>query len=364
MRKFLSYILPGIVVALALIPFIDIYIMPPPHKYWPYFMAIVGFLGMYILFLKTNIIIKLISVLVFVNCFFSAAPYMSFNQYVSVLACCYFYIGLTRMEYWGPMFNVLKTLLIFNSLLIAIQLVGHDSLFNFGLDRIASYGVVGHHMQMGSFSVVLASCLSIVSPWFFLFPVIVGIICNSAWTLLCAYIGITLTAQSKIVRIAAIIILIIGAVICVRGEKFHQAFSQQTGRIVVWKKSLEMLNDRPVFGWGPGSYKYIFPALSNLRSFPWKTAHNDFVQIAFELGYVMFAYFIMGWFWVLFKAIRIKQWAFLAGFLVISIDMLVHFPMRMIQCVPIMIVFLAYYDSALCKEIQPFRTRANNSSRN
>ncbi|MCK5581958.1 MAG: hypothetical protein KAJ18_11880, partial [Candidatus Omnitrophica bacterium] len=130
------------------------------------------------------------------------------------------------MDSWKPMFVVFKSLLILNSMLLILQFSGNDQLLNHGLDHISSYGVVGQHMQMGSFSIVLAACLSIIHPAFFIFPVVVGILCNSVWTIFCAFAGIIITAKSNYVRIAAVPILIIAMIICIKSNKIEQALSK------------------------------------------------------------------------------------------------------------------------------------------
>jgi len=198
---------------------------------------------------------------------------------------------------------------------------------------------------------VVGIVLSIIHPAFFLFPVVVSLITNSTWTLFCAGVGLWIRAKSKLVKLISLIVLIGAVAMCIKTGKIHAGLSQHSGRLIVWEKSIQILNERPLQGWGPGSYKYIFPALSEMTSIPWRTAHNDWIQIAFELGYILFAFIVIGWGWVLVRAVRVKQWAFLAGFLVISLDMMVHFPVRMIQCVPLIIAFIAHYNIPLSRKI-------------
>jgi len=293
MRKFLSYLLPFITACFALVPMIQFVLFPPYFEYWPMMIAVAGFLGVLILFINTNIFIKAISISTFVICFFGSSPYVCFNQYVSIMVCCYFYIGLTRMSSWKPMFVVLKSLLIIHSIFLIVQIAGHDQLLNFDLKALATYGIVGQHMQMGSFSIVLAACLSIISPLFFLWPVVVGLITKSTWTLLCAGVALFIRSRSKWLRFIAILVLIGAVVMCIKTGKIQAGLSDSSGRLMVWQKSIEILNQRPLQGWGPGMYKYIFPVLSEMTGVPWKTAHNDFIQFAFELGYILFGFLIL-----------------------------------------------------------------------
>ena len=347
-KKILSHTLPLIVAYCVLIPPIDFRI-PAPYEHWHLTIAIVCMLGIRILFIRTNIIIKIIPMACLLSCFFSSIPTLSYNAYISIVACCYLYIGLTRMDSWEPMFNVLKSILIFNCILLGMQLTGNDNLINFGLDTVRNYGLVGHKMQFGSFSVILASLLGIISPLFFLFPLFVGIVCKTTWTLVCAGVGFWCFSKTKLFKIFAIIVLIAAIVMGIKTDKIQMNFNKIDGRRATWTRSIEMANEEPLTGWGPGTYKVMFPALADLTytKVPWKTAHNDWVQLAFELGYILFTGIIIIWLFLLRKIIRSKNKALFAGFIVISLNMVAHFPTRMIQCVPLIITFFAYYDGML-----------------
>ncbi len=345
-RNILSYVLPLVVAFFTLIPPIMFRIPAPQGEYWPLLMACAGLAGIRILFIHTSIIVKIVAVTSFVSCFFSGIPYISFNAYPSIVFCCYLFILLTRMDSWKPMFTMIKAILCLNMIFLAMQLMGEDRLLNFGLERVACWGVIGHHMQAGSFSVVLAAVLGVLHPIFWLFPIFVGIICKSAWTVLCAGVAFLLVSKSKVVRLLALGCAVGFVIICITGGKIQQGLSPEMGRLMIWKRSVQLLNERPWTGWGPASYKVVFPALSEIKGIPWKTAHNDPVQLAFELGYPLCALFALLWimiFFVLWDLRGSKNGRYLwVGYLVISLDSLIHFPSRMIQCVPLIIVLLAY----------------------
>jgi tetratricopeptide (TPR) repeat protein len=62
-------------------------------------------------------------------------------------------------------------------------------------------------------------------------------------------------------------------------------------RLMLWRNSLEILRDFPIFGVGLGCWPEIFP---KYRSAPWgegyfREAHNDYAQFAVETGVVGFA---------------------------------------------------------------------------
>ncbi len=354
MPKILSYILPLIAAFFALIPPIDFKIEEPNKDVWPLMIVCTAFLGIRILFIRTNIIVKAIPVLALLNCFLSGIPFVSFNAYVSVVACCYFYIGLTMMDSWRPMFEMAKTLLILNGILLAMQILGHDSMLNFGRQTIEGYGVVGQHMQMGSFALVLAAFLGIINPLFYVFPLIAAIICNSSWTLFCA--AVALAVGFGIRRPRLLLALMAAALACflfmaIKTGKFAANTDESNGRSTVWAQTIKLSNDRPLRGWGISTYQHAGPVFVQVRGLPWKQAHNDFIQLDFELGHPLFLLAVIAWGWIIALLIRNLNRPgainLLIGIVAISLDMIVHFPLRIIQCVPLLICFFAYLDKKI-----------------
>jgi len=349
MKKTLSYTIPLIAGFFACVPFIY-FKLTPPLSWWPLIITCAGCAGMYLLFMEINPIIKGVSLLSFISCFFSNVPYLSFNAYVAIVFCCYFYIGAIKMKSWGPTFRMLKAVLVLNLLLIAAQFFSHDQLLNFGLTEITQFGVVGHHMQEASFIVIVSAFLIQLHPGFLIIPVFVALFCNSTWSVLCIAIGTWIYFPSKVWRRIAFLIFIGFVVMGVITHKFEANWSVQHyhGRMSIWKRTIELTNERALPGWGLGTYKVIFPIKSGLPDTPVKTAHNDWLQMLFEIGYPLFILFVgvnITTFLRLLNQYRedkIKYSRVLAGYSIIVVDMMVHFPMRMIQTVLLMLLFLAY----------------------
>jgi O-antigen ligase len=64
-----------------------------------------------------------------------------------------------------------------------------------------------------------------------------------------------------------------------------------TGRIAIVKDSLKMLRDRPLLGWGLGTFPVAYPAYRSFFTNFWvNEAHNDFVQTLVETGIVGFVF--------------------------------------------------------------------------
>ena len=101
MRKF---ILALPIIFLALCPPVEVLHFSPIWHYvlathiWIWFILIGGFFGFYTLFLDINKWLKAISLYLFVSCFFSSAPYLSFISYIIFVLCLYYYIAYAISE--------------------------------------------------------------------------------------------------------------------------------------------------------------------------------------------------------------------------------------------------------------------------
>jgi len=348
-KKILSYVIPLFAGFFACVPFIDFRLVAPP-QWWPMVLTLTGLAGMYILFLNVTFVVKGVALLGLISCFFSKVPHLSFNAYFSVVACCYFYIGATHMESWGPTFKMLKALLLLNGGLIIAQFFTHDQMLNFGLDKISTFGVVGQHMQEASFLVVLSALLIQIHPAFFIIPIIAAFFCNSTWALCCAAVGVWVYFPSKKWRIIATC-LAVGVVIMGAVTHKFEANLAEANRLHAWKRSVEILNEYPWTGWGPGTFKVIFPLKSEINSIPWKTLHNCWLQLAFEVGYPMFLMLcfivIVVYVYIIYQQKKYDRKGLLAGVSMVACNMLVHFPTRMIQSVLLIMLLLAYCDLTL-----------------
>lgn len=74
------------------------------------------------------------------------------------------------------------------------------------------------------------------------------------------------------------------------------------GRIALWRDSMKMIRDYPLFGVGLGGWPALFP---HYRTAPWfplvyREAHNDYVQLAAETGLLG----VMLVAWIVFRIVR------------------------------------------------------------
>lgn len=327
-----------------LIPPIN-FALPAPDANWPFFILLVAFAGIHLCFLKVHAIVKFISVAMFISCFFSTGPYLSFNQYFTIVICCYLYYACTFIKDWTPVFRTALAVLGLNVILFCFQMQLLDKMLNFGHEKVLIFGSIGHHMQAGSFSVMLTALLVQISPWFLVVPILTGIFCNSVWAILCGVIGIGLWFRPPKKYWVGIlgVCLLIGFVTGKIAENTHQT----NGRSLVWAKTIELTNKKPLTGYGPGMYKVLFHPMSGIKAFNWKTAHNCWLQMAFEIGWPL-TILLWGAYLILLAYLwYIKERALLIGAVLIGMDMFVHFPTRQLQCVPLFILFFAYCEYKL-----------------
>lgn len=312
--KIHSYIVAVLIAFFALIPPIIIIIPNPSFNIWVMMVVISGFLGFLTLFLNTNIFIKILSIGGFINCFFSCVPHECFTSYVSLLVCCYFYILCSKVKNWNLIYKTVLCIVIYNLFFMTMQFFGKDSLLNFSMGKnIVEHGILGSRMELESFLLI---CLVLL------------LAIKGSWKIM-ALMGLSLIIMLCIYKDSPVPIL-------------HNPLNS---RIPVWLATIKLSNQHPFMGWGIGSYKFMFFPLSGLHTFPWKQAHNDFLQILFETGYTGLAVMlsIVG---VLIYKLR-KNITLLIGLGLICVDMSIHFPFRVGNTVLILICFLAYCETKI-----------------
>lgn len=341
-----------LLVALSLIPPIEFVLKNPQDNAWLWMVVIAGFFGVFTLFIKTNFFVRFIALAGFINCFFSVSPYMSFTSYCSLILCCYFYICCTRIEDWKLVFKAAQSILILNAILLVMEFFGHDTLMDWGQNYISNFGVLGHHMQMASFAMIITSLLLSFNKINIIFALAAALLCHSSWTYLCVGVGIFVYSLHKNLEASILIFLTLLSIFFfwdLQNHKITENLNKHSGRVIIWEKSFSLANKRPWMGWGIGTYKDVFFPLSRLSCVPWKTAHNFIAELDFETGHLFTGCVLLGLACLILALVYAKLWLLLSGLIMIIMDALVHFPDRMMQTVPIIIIFLAYCTVSLRK---------------
>lgn len=347
-----------IVCALALIPN-DQFRIPflANTGLWFYLVLVAGFLGFLFLYSKAHIILKTLLVYLFINCFLSKAPYLSFSAYLILILASGFYLLCLEVKKYDFIFKAIQSLFFLNIAIIVMQKFGFDKLLNFSLSpgQTTYWGTVGNPMILGSFIVCLTPFL-ILNHKHNIWPVTLTVwVSHSFGAILSVLAGFF--AYLKGWKKALIIALVICSLIPAWSKvKNHYLY----GRWPVWKRTVSLTTkNHPFVGYGIGTYKVIFPVMSRDIAggvtnkwqyqgtegnwLAWRAAHNCFLQILFETGYIGLGLLLGFIGWILYR-IRDKRLLFSAAILLI-VNMTWSFPSRMIQTVTLLIMF-----SAICQK--------------
>lgn len=301
-----------------------------------------GFLAIYTIFLDIPLIVKIISVFSFVHCFVAKIPYTSFTTFVSIVASVYFFVLCLRIKNWDIVFKVIQGLLFLNMVLLVFQYFDHDNLLNFGR-KTECVATIGQYMQAGSMAVILAAMLISYNKFNILYPFITCFIQLSQWTVFSSILGSYFLIKEEYRKIAKIILIILLAA-CIgyawKSGKLKEN-SSCSGRYPVWKETLHLIGERP-YGYGAGSYKILFPIMSQQRGVPYKSPHNDYLKIGFEMGIPGLILMMCLFLNILVRVLIFGTDEQLAGLIMIMVNMVFHFPMCCIQAVPVIIVYFAY----------------------
>jgi O-antigen ligase len=309
MNKIYPYIVSIIIAFFAIIPPIGFKISTPDMFIWTGLIVATGFLGTLLLVVQKNIFIKILALGGFINCFFSVCPEISFTSYISLIACCYFYILCSKVKDWTIVFKTIFTVLLFECIFVSIQILDKDVLLNFGVGGKLCFGTIGNRMQFNSFIVILSAIL----------------IQKFNWKVICGIISV----------------FILYTIIACRGNELSHIHTSFLVRLPVWKQAIVMSLQHPFTGWGLSSFKVVFPGLSGLGA-TFAHAHSDWIQNLFETGVPGLLFMISGFGILIRRAMKSKEVLIIIGLCMIAIDMTVHFPLRMIQTVPLIIMFIAY----------------------
>jgi O-antigen ligase len=265
----------------------------------------------------------------------------------SVITCAWYFVLCKQIKDWTPVKKAIQAIFFFIVLLIIMQLLGKDTLLNFGLKTPTILGTIGNRMILSSFACILAPFL-IFSPLNWVALILVSFISWSSGAVLSIGAGLSVYvwAKFKQLRLLIVVLAILAPILFAYKTGDFRVFGV-SGRGPVWVKTLELSIQHPQ-GYGIGTYKLLFPVLCGneiRRQQPgkaWTTAHNDWVQILFETGFVGFI-LLLGWLVSIVRnVLKHKDIIALSGLAIVGTNMIVHFPGRMVQSAFILLIFLAY----------------------
>lgn len=339
-------------IALAgVVPSIYFAVPLPIDNLWFWYVLIAAFFGFFLWTTSIWFPFKVIPIWAFLICCTSKSIYTCFTQYIAIVGLCYFYWVCSKIRNWDVVFKAVQTLLVLNLVLFSTQALGIDTLLNFDRQANHSFGILGQHMQTASMVTVLVAFLFPLQSMWALILLPTAWFCHSAWTALNFIFSTGMYFRKKIILAGLLIVaLTIFFGVEVKYQKISANLKASSGRVWVWRTALDTSNRYPWTGYGPGTFKTIFPAIMAEKKnphIPYKTAHNFIVQLIFEMGYP-FTIFLLGVLGLLiFRLHFFELHGCLVGLSLIFVDALVHFPDRMFQTVPILVAFLAYCNFCL-----------------
>lgn len=359
--RILSYFAAVCTALLIIAPNIDYTIPVLVNSFtWLYWFMVAALFGMYLLTRKLPVTLKILSVYLFLTCFVSQIPYVSFNAYILIVATFYFFLIYKKCDY-KIIFNMIAAAFWLQVFIVTMQLLGFDTLQSFDTHRHNVFlGTVMQYMRFSSLLAILAPLLVLKSKWYII-PIIALAVVSKSSSFGLSVIGglfVYLSLEYKryfVFILIATIMAGVGYFLWDRGS-FIIAFT--VGRVPVWGDVIRTwLMDTsgefvlplqgPIewksifFGRGIDSFLPLFPIYKHDAA-PFPQVHNCWFQFLWEIGLVGFSLISAYSVNLIRKLYKMRQYLLIGGLTVIAINMFFAFPTRITQTILTIVCFLAY----------------------
>lgn len=364
MNKFLGYVLGACVGLLIVAPSID-YTIPVwiNSFHWVWCVVASGLFGMMLVSKKIHLSLKVLAIYLFASCFFSQAPYLSFNAYMLCVICFYFFIALQHSDF-KIVINFIEAAFWLEMVLVIFQLMGKDRLLNFDRSEKVFLGTVMQYMRFASTLALMAPFLVIKNKWYII-PISILCIFSKSSTFAISFsvfLSVWFLFQSgrtgKLISSLSFIGSTIIYAIYDWGSFRGAIIPSNGGRLISWlnvvqtwfmdtaKDSTFPMLEGPIkwnwilFGHGLDTFLPLFPIYKHDAN-PFPQAHNDWLQFGWEIGAIGLA--IICWYTVrlIWRLYRSGEWMLLGGAASIAVNMFFAFPTRMTQTIPLITAFIA-----------------------
>jgi hypothetical protein len=229
LRTVISYAVAFMLGLLAVAPPINYSIpMVVNSEAWIYTVIACGLLAYFSLFLRLHWLLKVITLYLFANCFFSQVPYQSFNAFIVYMGAIYFFLLCQEADY-GIILKVLIAVFLMQITISVIQFYGKDTLMSFAdADRLGVYeelglsvstfrnktvyfGTVLQHMRFGSLIAIMAPFLLLKNKLFIIPLFEVAIFCHVSGLMLALLAGVAVyvVLDKWISRRAALLAIVV-----------------------------------------------------------------------------------------------------------------------------------------------------------
>lgn len=330
---------------------------------WLYGFIVSALFGVLLIFKGLPLSLKILIQYLFLGCFISMVPYVSFNAYIMVVGSAFLFLGFLKCEE-KIILDFVMAIFILQVFIGTLQMFGVDKLLNFNRPEPVFVGSVCQYMQFGSLLAVLAPLLMLKSKWFIIPIAIVTLISRSSSLGLAVLAGVFVYLFLKHRRYALWLVLwgCLGVFGYYLWDRASFQIALTDGRIPVWGdivKSWIWDTSRceipvarnyincPVdwksifFGRGLDTFLPLFPIFKQDPN-PFPQAHNMYLQWIWEIGLLGTA-FLMGYLGnLVLRLYRLKEYLYIAGLTCIGVVGFFTFPDRMIQSIVPMICYLAF----------------------
>ena len=340
---------------------------------WVYLVIFIGLLCIYLWFCNIHPALKVGSTYLYVSSFYSAAPYISFNALLLVIPAVYLYVLIKNVADKKIIINWIVALFWMEVLICILQFLGKDVLMNFDRPQRIFLGTVMQHMRAGCLFAIMAPFLLLKNKLYIIPLMIVSILVYSSSLALALCAGVfiyfiisNIKLKTKVIIISSIIILAIGHSLY-NITSFRVAFT--VGRIPCWIKifmtgfgctyhtSTVLCSDinlgllSSIKGHGLNMFQCLYPVLIGDGN-PFAQCHNDWLQLFWETGFIGLGIALLFVFNIIRKLYKIGSYIWIAGIVIISVNMFFAFPMFMLPQTPFLVLtFFALCERETKKEI-------------
>lgn len=357
MKKTFSYVLGLFVGLLIVAPRIDYTIPVVVNSYWwLYAIVACALLCFLACTLDLPMGLKLLVVYLFLGCFLSQAPYVSFNAFMLVVGAFYCFYAFLLCDF-EVIIDFVCAAFFVQVFLIIFQQFGADKLINFDRSEPVFFGTVMQYMRLSSVFAVMAPFL-LFRDKKFIFPLVLLCIlsCSSSFALaLTAGVFVYWVTKTKRFFLpAALALVVIGFYVVHDWSSWYAEI--HWGRWTVWPEIIKTwvmntLYAQPAHLVGPVDWKAIFLG-RGLDTFlplfplfkhdpnPFPQAHNDFIQLMWEIGAAGFAIFT-AYFSRLVYRLRSEPF-YLGALACVGVNMFFAFPTRITQAMLLLVAFTAF----------------------
>ncbi len=332
---------------------------------WLYLVVASGLLGMLFALQEVHSSLKILAVYLFLSCFVSQSPYLSFNAYILVVATLWIFF-ISRNVSADTLCQFIAAAFWVQVIMVCFQMAGMEKLMNFGRDESVFLGTVMQYMRVSSVFAVMAVFLIHQSKWYIVPLILVCVVSKSSSFALSLLVGLFVyviaNERSRKYWPAALAVAVV-SLLAYAVYDFHSfkgaIMPEHGGRLTSWYAALttwifdtssgpvpirffggEFRLEWLLFGHGMDTFLPLFPVYKQDFN-PFPQAHNDWLQILWETGLIGFS--LIAWYCasVIRRLIENKASLHLAGWACIGVNMFFAFPSRMTQTMILIVVFAA-----------------------